>query len=290
MFQGVLTALATPFRDGALDETALRDLVERQIAAGVDGVVPCGTTGESATLSPAEHGRVVELVIAAARGRIAVVAGTGSNSTQEAIELTHHARDAGADGALLISPYYNRPTQEGIYRHYAAVAEQCRLPLLIYNIPSRTASDVAVATQLRLAALDAVVGVKEASGDLSRVSQLIARAPGDFTVLAGDDILTLPLLAVGGRGVISTLSNVAPETVVELVAAFRRGDTAGAARTHLRLVPLIDALFCETNPIPLKAALAMMGLIREELRSPLTPLSASRRELLREALAGFELL
>jgi 4-hydroxy-tetrahydrodipicolinate synthase len=273
MFEGVLTALVTPFRDGAIDEPALRELVERQIAAGVDGLVPCGSTGESATLSHAEHRRTVEVVVEAARGRVPVVAGTGSNSTSEAVELTRHAREAGADAALLISPYYNKPTQDGIY-----------------NIPGRTASNILPATFARLADLEQVVGVKEASGDLNQISELIARCPEDFAVLSGDDALTLPLLAIGGRGVISTTSNVAPAEMVRLVRAFGKGDVAGARASHYHLLPLFDALFCETNPIPVKCALHLMGLCGPEIRLPLTPLTDANRERLQVVLKELELV
>jgi 4-hydroxy-tetrahydrodipicolinate synthase len=284
VFEGTFTALVTPFRGGAVDEAALCDLIERQIAAGVDGIVPCGSTGEAATLSHAEHRRVVEVCVAAARGRVQVLAGTGSNSTSESIELTRHARDAGADGALLISPYYNKPTQEGLVAHYAAVARATGFPLVVYNIPGRTASNVLPETLARLAEIEQVVGVKEACGDLVQVSRVVALCPEGFTVLSGDDALILPVIAVGGRGVISTSSNVAPRAVVELVEAARRGELARARELHLRLLPLFDALFCETNPIPVKAALALMGLVDEEIRLPLTPLSAANRGRLQAVL------
>jgi 4-hydroxy-tetrahydrodipicolinate synthase len=284
MFEGVLTALVTPFRDGDLDEDALRNLVERQIEAGVDGLVPCGSTGESATLSHAEHESVVEIAVQAVCGRVPVVAGTGSNNTAEAIELTRHARRAGADGALLISPYYNKPTQQGIVEHYAAVACAAQLPLLVYNIPGRTGSNILPATVARLADIEHVVGVKEACGDLAQISELIASCPEDFDVLSGDDALTLPLLAVGARGVISTASNVAPAEMCQLVRAFRAGDAERARRTHYRLLPLFDALFCETNPIPVKTALHLMGLIGPEIRLPLTPIEEQHRERLQVVL------
>jgi 4-hydroxy-tetrahydrodipicolinate synthase len=290
MFQGVLTALATPFREGAVDERTLADLVEMQIEAGVDGLVPCGSTGESATLSHAEHRRVVEVVVAAARGRVPVVAGTGSNSTREAIELTRHAKEAGADAALLISPYYNKPTQAGIVAHYAEIARETGMPLVIYNIPGRTASNILPATLAQLADIEQVVGVKEASGDLHQVSQVIARCPDGFAVLSGDDVLTLPILAVGGVGVISTTSNVAPAEMVELVRAFRAGDLDRARDLHYRLLPLFEALFTETNPIPLKAALSMRGLVRDELRLPLVRLSDPNRERLRVVMKELGIL
>ena len=282
--EGVFTALVTPFRDDAVDEDALRALVERQIAAGVDGLAPCGSTGESATLSHAEHRHVVEIVVAAARGRLPVLAGTGSNSTREAIELTRYAKEAGADGALLISPYYNKPTQEGIVAHYAEIARETDFPLVVYNIPGRTASNMLPSTLARLADIEPVVGVKEASGDLAQISAVVAVCPDDFSVLSGDDALTLPLLAVGGRGVISTSANVAPAEMVDLVRAFRAGDLERALRTHQRLLPLFDALFCETNPIPVKAALGLLGLVGDEIRLPLTRLTDANRERLQVVL------
>ena len=290
MFEGVLTALVTPFQDGALDERTLHELVDLQIAAGVDGVMPCGSTGEAATLSHAEHRRVIEVVVAAARGRVRVLAGTGSNSTAEAIALTRHAKEAGADGALLISPYYNRPTPEGIVQHYAAIARETSFPLVVYNIPSRTASNILPGTMARLAEIEQVVGVKESCGDLHQVAQLIAATPASFRVLSGDDWAVLPIMALGGAGVISTASNVAPADVVELVRAFRAGDLARARDVYYRLLPLLDALFCETNPIPVKAALAMRGLIREELRLPLVRMSDANRGRLQLALKEFGLL
>ncbi len=280
MFSGVLTALVTPFNDGVLDERALAELVELQIEAGVDGLVPCGSTGESATLSHAEHRRAVEVVVAVARGRVPVVAGTGSNSTQEAIELTRHAKEAGADGALLISPYYNKPTQAGIVAHYAEIARETGLPLIVYNIPGRTQSNILPETMARLADIEQVVGVKEASGDLQQVAKVIALCPDEFSVLAGDDALTLPMLALGGEGVISTSANVAPSEMVEMGRAWRAGDVERARALHYRLLPLFEVLFCETNPIPVKAAMALRGLVGEEIRLPLTPITQPNRERL----------
>lgn len=290
MFEGVFTALVTPFRDGALDERALHDLIELQIGAGVDGVVPCGSTGEAATLSHAEHRRVVEVAVAAARGRVQVLAGTGSNSTAEAIELTRHAKEAGADGALLISPYYNKPTQEGIVAHYAEVARQTSFPLVVYNVPGRTSSNLLPATLARLAEVDQIVAVKESSGDLNQIAHVIAAVPASFSVLSGDDWATLPLLALGGDGVISTASNVAPGEVVEMVRAFRAGDLERARAIHYRLLPLFDVLFCESNPIPVKAAVAMRSGVREELRLPLTRLSDANRGRLEAVLKELGLL
>lgn len=284
MIEGVFTALITPFRDGQIDEEALRSLVERQIEAGIDGLVPCGSTGESATLSHLEHRRVVEIVIAAVAGRVPVIAGTGSNSTREAVELTMHAKEAGAEGALLLSPYYNKPTQEGIYAHYAAVAQETGLPIVIYNIPGRTASNIAPETIGRLARLENVIGIKEASGDLDQMAHVIAKSPSDFAVVSGDDSLTLPLLAIGGKGVISTSANVAPKQMCTLVREFVAGNLDAAREMHYRLLPLFDAIFCETNPIPLKAACAALGWCSDEIRLPLTPVSDANLEHLKVVL------
>lgn len=290
MFEGIHTALITPFRGGQIDEEALRAHVERQIEAGVDGIVPCGSTGESATLSHLEHRRVVEIAVEAAKGRVAVIAGTGSNSTREAIELTRHAKEAGADGALLLSPYYNKPTQEGIYAHYAAIAEATRFPLVVYNIPGRTASNIAPEILGRLARLEHVVAVKEASGNLDQMAHVIAKCPSEFAVLSGDDGLTLPLLAIGGKGVISTTSNVAPRQVCEIVRRFQKGDVAGAQAIHYALLPLFDVLFCETNPIPVKAAAGLLGWCDPEIRLPLTRITDANLERLKLVLKDLEIL
>jgi 4-hydroxy-tetrahydrodipicolinate synthase len=290
MFEGILTALVTPFRDGAVDEPALRALVEQQIAAGIAGLVPVGSTGESATLSHTEHARVVELTVEAAAGRVPVVAGTGSNSTREAIELTVHAKEAGADGALLLSPYYNKPTQEGIYEHFAAIERAAAFPLVLYNIPGRTASNMLPGTIARLAELEHIVGIKEACGDLDQISHVIARCPDDFAVVSGDDSLTLPLLSIGGKGAISVTSNVAPRQMIELVDAYQAGDTARARDIHLQLVPLFDVLFCETNPIPVKAALALLGQVDDEIRLPLTQITEANRERLQVVLKDLGIL
>jgi 4-hydroxy-tetrahydrodipicolinate synthase len=290
MFEGILTALVTPFRDGEVDEPALRALVDAQIDAGIAGLVPVGSTGESATLSHTEHARVVEGVIEAAAGRVPVVAGTGSNSTREAIELTLHARDAGADGALLLSPYYNKPTQEGIYEHFAAIERAAGFPLVLYNIPGRTASNMLPETIGRLAELEHIVGIKEACGDLDQIAHVIARCPDDFAVVSGDDALTLPLLSIGGKGAISVTSNVAPKQMLEMLDAWHRGDTARAKEIHLQLLPLFDALFCETNPIPVKAALALMGQVTDDIRLPLTPITEASRERLQVVLKDVGIL
>ena len=290
MFEGIHTALITPFRAGQVDEEALRAHVERQIEAGVDGVIPCGSTGESATLSHLEHRRVVEIVVETARGRIAVIAGTGSNSTREAIELTLHAKQAGADGALLLSPYYNKPTQEGIYAHYAAIAEATRFPLVIYNIPGRTASNIAPEIIARLARLEHIVGVKESSGSLDQMTHVIAKCPSDFAVLSGDDGLTLALLSIGGKGVVSVVSNLAPRQVCDLVRRFQSGDVAGAQAIHYSLLPLVDVLFCETNPIPVKAAASELGWCSPEMRLPLTRITDANLERLKIVLKDLEIL
>jgi len=290
MFEGILTALVTPFRDDEVDEPALRALVEQQIEAGIVGLVPVGSTGESATLSHTEHARVVELTVEAAAGRVPVVAGTGSNSTREAIELTVHAKEAGADGALLLSPYYNKPTQEGIYEHFAAIERAAAFPLVLYNIPGRTASNMLPETIARLAELEHIVGIKEACGDLDQISHVIARCPDDFAVVSGDDSLTLPLLSIGGKGAISVTSNVAPKQMIELVDAYRAGDTKRARDIHLQLVPLFDVLFCETNPIPVKAALALLGQVDDEIRLPLTQITEANRERLQVVLKDLGIL
>ena len=290
MLEGIHTAIITPFRGGQVVEEALRNLVERQIDAGIDGLVPCGSTGESATLSHLEHRRVVEIVIETAARRVPVIAGAGSNSTREAIEFTMHAKEAGAQAALLLSPYYNKPTQEGIYAHYAAVAHETRLPIVVYNIPGRTASNISAETVGRLARIENIIGIKEASGDLDQMAHIIAKSPADFAVVSGDDSLTLPLLALGGKGVISTSANVAPKQMCELVRRFAAGDLPGAQEIHYRLLPLFDALFCETNPIPLKAAIATLGWCADEIRLPLTRISDVHLEHLKVVLKDLGIL
>lgn len=290
MFEGTYTALVTPFRKGEVDYTALAALLERQVKAGVDGVVPCGSTGESATLSHDEHERVIAFVIEKSARRLKVIAGTGSNSTRESIRLTRFAKEHGADGALLIAPYYNKPTQEGLYAHYAAVAEAVELPQIVYNIPGRSAVNIAPETMARIARLKNVVGVKEASGSLDQVTRVVEACGPAFTVLSGDDSLTLPILAVGGRGVIAVISNLMPEGLVKLVRAALAGDYAAARAQHYALLPLMRAMGLETNPIPIKAALAAVGLIENDLRLPLTPLAEAYHDKLKAALAGAQLI
>jgi len=284
MFEGVYTALITPFENGKLDEDALRALVEQQIQAGITGLVPVGSTGESATLSHDEHNAVIDITIAAAGGRVPVIAGTGSNNTREAIDLTRHAKAAGASGALLLSPYYNKPTQEGLVEHFEAIANETELPLVLYNIPGRTASNVLPETIARLAEHEYIVGVKEACGDLDQITKLISLCPDDFTVLSGDDSLLLPLLSIGGKGGICVTSNVAPQAMLDLFAAAEANDFARAREVHYQLLPLMNALFLETNPIPVKAALALMGVCTDEIRLPLTPLTRANRERLQAVL------
>ena len=290
MFAGSLVAIVTPFKKGRVDERALGDLIEFQIANGTDGIVPCGTSGESATLTYAEHNRVIEFTVEAAKHRVPVIAGTGSNSTDEAITLTKHAKQAGADGALLICPYYNKPTQEGLYRHYKAIAEAVDLPLVVYNIPSRTSVNMLPATVARLASIGNVVAIKEGAGSLGQVSEIIQACQDRITVLAGDDALTLPMMAVGAKGVITVTANIAPADMAALVDAFAAGRLDRAKALHYKLYPLFTALFCETNPIPVKEALGMMGKIEPELRLPLCPMSAENRDKLAGAMKDYGLL
>src|SRR5262245_23945534 len=289
-FQGSMTALVTPFRGGAVDTRALTDLVEMQIAGGTHALVPCGSTGESATLTHEEHVEIVRHVVKAARGRVPVIAGTGSNSTAEAIRLTRGAEEAGAAGALLISPYYNKPTQEGIVRHYSAVAEATKLPLILYNIPGRTASNMTPETIGRLARVPNIIGVKEASGSLAQVMEIIAAAGPDFAVYSGDDILTLPIMAVGGKGVIAVGSNVLPREYAELADALLAANLERARSLMHRLLPFMNAMALEVNPIPVKTALALMGRCAEEFRLPLTCMSAPARTKLEGVLREYDLV
>ncbi len=290
MFGGTITALVTPFRDGRVDEDAFRRLIDWQIGQGVQGIVPCGTTGESATLSHGEHNRVIDIAVDEARGRVPVIAGTGSNATAEAVRLTRHAKEAGADGALLITPYYNKPTQEGLYRHYKAVAEEAKFPLVLYNVPGRTGCNLLPETVARLADLPEVVGIKEATGDLKQVSDVIELCGDRLAVLSGDDFTVLPLLSLGGQGVISVLSNVVPADVAAMVAAFEAGDLLRAREHHFRTMPVARALFLETNPIPVKTALALMGRIGPEMRLPLSRIQEGNEKKLAAVLRDYGLL
>ncbi len=290
-FQGSFVAMVTPFRNGKVDEAKVRELVEFHTSHGTDGLIPCGTTGESPALSHDEHRRVVELVVEAAQGRIPVIAGTGSNSTAEAIDLTRHAERAGAAGALVVNPYYNKPTQDGLYRHFRAVAESVAIPILVYNIQSRTAVNVETVTLERLVR-DAknVVGVKEASGSLDQMSQVVAACGPDFSVLSGDDNLTLPLLAIGGHGVISVIANIVPRETAEMVHAALDGDWKRARELHYKLFPLARAAFLETNPIPIKEAMAMASMIEPEFRLPMCRMGDANRERLRAILKSYALV
>ena len=291
IFTGSFVALVTPFHQGKVDEAKLRELVDLHAANGTDGIVPCGTTGESPTLSHDEHKRVIELVVDAARKRLKILAGTGSNSTSEAIALTKHAEKAGADGALVVNPYYNKPTQEGLYRRFRAVAESVAIPNIVYNIQSRTAVNIETATMSRLAKdVPNIKGVKEASGSLDQMSQVIAACGPGFSVLSGDDNLTLPLMAIGGHGVISVIANIVPRETADMVHAALEGDIKRARELHYRLFPLARAAFLETNPIPIKEAMAMAGMLEPEFRLPMCRMSDANRETLRGILRQYGLV
>jgi len=290
MFRGCFTALVTPFKGGKVDEEAFRRLIEFQIEGGVDGIVPCGTTGESATLTHDEHTRVVDIAIDAAAGRVKVIAGAGSNSTDETIKLTRHAKEAGADGALLITPYYNKPTQAGLYEHYSSVAREVDIPIILYNVPSRTGVNMSPETTGRLSKIDNVVGIKDATGDIAVVTEVIERSVEGFEIISGDDFITMPMLAIGGQGVISVTSNVAPRKVSDMCRLFFEGDLEGSRKLHYSLQPLHRAMFIETSPIPAKTALAAMGIMDEEFRLPLVALSGENRAKLGEVLKAYALV
>ena len=291
MFTGTYTAIVTPFKKGKVDEAALGRLIGIQVRAGVDGIVPVGTTGESPTVDYEEHIRIIERSVKFAGGRIKVLAGTGGNSTSEAIYLTKRAEKAGADGSLQVAPYYNKPTQEGLFQHFREVARCTRLPIVLYSIPGRCGIEIGVDTVKRLAqACKNIVGIKEAGGNADRVSQLRAALGPRFEILSGDDSLTLPFMAVGAQGVISVASNVIPRQVAQMVAAFAAGKAAAALKLHQKYYPVFKDLFIETNPVPVKAALAMLGQIEEEYRLPLVPMSAKNRETLRATMKAVGVL
>jgi 4-hydroxy-tetrahydrodipicolinate synthase len=290
MFKGAIVAIVTPFKNGKVDEGKLRELIEFQIANGTDGIVPCGTTGESPTLSHEEHDRVIEITVDAVGKRVPVIAGTGSNSTAEALRLTKHAHEVGADGALMVCPYYNRPTQEGLYQHYKFIAENVSIPIIVYNIPGRTGVNLLPETLARLAKIPNIVGTKEASGSLKQMHDVISLCGPEFAVLSGDDFFTYPLLCLGGHGIISVVSNVAPADMASLVDAFAAGDLKKAKDLHFKMVPLIDSLFIETNPVPVKAALAMMGKIDYEVRLPLEKMSEGNYEKLKKVMITYGLI
>jgi len=290
MFKGAITAIVTPFKNGQFDETAYRELIEFQVKGGIHGIVPCGTTGESATLSHAEHKRVVETCIDQVKKRVVVIAGTGSNNTAESLELTQHAEAAGADAALMITPYYNKPTQEGLYQHYKTVASRTKIPIVVYNVPGRTSVNLLPETVARLAELPNIVGLKDATGDLKQGCKTLELCGGKITVLSGDDFTTLPLMCMGGMGVISVISNVAPADMAGMCNAFFTGDLAKARELHYKMWPLMEAMFIETNPTPAKTALKMMGKITGEVRQPLWVMSAANEDKLRQVMQKYGLI
>jgi len=291
MFTGTYTAIVTPFRKGQIDEAALERLVKIQVKAGIDGIVPVGTTGESPTVNYEEHVQIIALSVKYAAGRIKVLAGTGGNSTSEAVYLTEHAEQVGADGSLQVAPYYNKPTQEGLFQHFREVARKTKLPIILYSIPSRCGVEIGVDTVKRLVReCKNVIGMKEAGGTADRVTQLRSALGPKFVILSGDDSLTLPFMAVGAQGVVSVASNVIPREVAQMVRAFAAGKTQAALKLHQQWYPLFKDLFLETNPCPVKAALALMGQIEEEFRLPLVPISARSRETLRKTMKTCGLL
>jgi len=289
-FQGSMVAMVTPFRDGGVDEDKIRELVEFHVKNGTDAIIPCGTTGESPTLSHAEHKRVVEVTIEAAAGRVPVVAGTGSNSTAEAIELTRHAKEAGANGVLMVCPYYNKPTQRGLIAHYTAVAKAVDIPIILYNVPGRTGVNMLPETVATLAEVPNIVAIKEASGSIEQMTEVISLCGDRMTVVSGDDTLTLPLMAVGGTGVISVIANILPKETAEMTRAALNGDWKRAKEIHLRIFPLCKAMFYETNPIPVKTAMQLLGRLNGELRLPLAPMADANRDRLAKALKAYGLL
>lgn len=290
MIKGSIVAIVTPFKNGKFDERAFSELIEWHISKGTNAIVPCGTTGESATLDYEEHYRVIEVAVKVVNKRIPVIAGTGANSTDETIMITKKAKELGADAALLVAPYYNKPTQEGLYRHYKAVAEAVDIPVVLYNVPGRTAVNILPSTVAKLAEVRNIVAIKEATGDMKQVSELIRLCGDRITVLSGDDFTTLPLLALGGKGVISVTANIAPHEVSEMCRLWEEGDIEEARKLHFKLEPLNYAMFIETNPIPVKTALALMGKIREEFRLPLCEMSEPNKEKLRKTLTEFGLI
>ncbi len=291
MFRGAFTALVTPFKNGSVDEDAYRALVEWQIEQGIHGLVPCGTTGESATLSHAEHKRVIAICVDQVKGRVPVLAGAGSNNTSEAIELTRYAKEAKADGALLITPYYNKPTQEGLVAHFKAIAAEVSMPFIVYNVPGRTATNLLPETLAEMRrSISEVIGVKEATADLTQISKVLELCGRDFLVLSGDDFTVLPTLAIGGVGVISVVSNIKPAAMAGLINAFNKGDLGTARDLHYQLAPLCRAMFMRTNPIPVKTALYLMGRISPELRLPLLRMDAKLESELKSALASADLI
>jgi 4-hydroxy-tetrahydrodipicolinate synthase len=290
MFKGSMVAIVTPFKRGKFDEKAYGDLIEWHIAQGTNAIVPCGTTGESATLNYKEHYQVIDFAVKAVNKRVPVVAGTGANSTDETIEITKHAKKSGADAALLVAPYYNKPTQEGLYRHYKTIAKEVNIPIVLYNVPGRTAVNILPSTVARLSEIKNIVAIKEATGDMKQVSEVIRLCGDNITVISGDDFTTLPLIALGGKGVISVSANVAPKEVSTMCSLMLGGEYDKALKIHYKLEPLNAAMFIETNPIPVKTALAMMGKIKEEFRLPLCEMAPANKEKLKKILKNLKLI
>lgn len=290
MFKGSIVAIVTPFNNGAVDEEKLRELVEFQIANGTDAIVPCGTTGEASTLDYEEHMDVIAVVIDQVKKRVPVIAGTGSNSTKEAIELSQMAKDAGADGVLLVTPYYNKPTQEGLVRHYTAIADAVALPQILYNVPGRTGVNMLPETVARLAPHKNIVAIKEATGSLQQASEILALCGDQIDVLSGDDFITFPMMACGAKGVISVLANIMPKAVGDLTDAFFAGDLEKARQLHLQTLKIGNAMFIESNPIPVKTALGLMGKCSDEVRLPLCPMGAANKDKLAAILKEYKLI
>jgi 4-hydroxy-tetrahydrodipicolinate synthase len=290
MFKGSIVAIVTPFKNGAVDEEKLRELVEFQISCGTDAIVPCGTTGESSTLDYEEHDRVIEIVIRQVGKRVPVIAGTGSNSTAETIELTRKAKEMGADGCLLVTPYYNKPTQEGLYRHFTAIADAVALPQILYNVPGRTAVNLLPETVARLAEHTNIVAIKEATGSLQQASEILALAGDKIDVFSGDDFITFPMMSCGAKGVISVTANIMPAEIAALVDAFRAGDLEKARQLHLRTLKINNAMFVESNPVPVKTALGLMGKCSDEVRLPLCPMSDANKARLTSIMNEYQLI
>lgn len=290
MFSGSFVALVTPFKNNRVDVEKLKELVEFHIKKGTSGIVPCGTTGESPTLSHEEHRLVIETVVKAVNGRIKVIAGTGSNNTNEAIELTRFAKEVGADGCLVITPYYNKPTQNGLYLHFKKIAETVDIPIIMYNVPGRTGTNMISSTAAKLSKIKNIIGLKEASGNITQISQIVRECVEEFDVLSGDDAMTFPILAVGGKGVISVAANIAPAEVAGLVEAFNKGDINKSRKMHLKMLPLFEAMFYETNPIPVKTSMNLMGMISDDIRLPLCKMSEENLKKLKTTLKEYKLI
>lgn len=290
MFEGSIAAIVTPFKNGQVDEEAYRKLIEFQIENGTSAIVPCGTTGESATLDVNEHARVIDIAVEAVNKRVPVIAGTGGNSTSEAIALSRHAKEVGADATLQVTPYYNKPTQEGLFRHFEAILKAVPLPQILYNVPGRTSVNMLPETVARLAEFPEIVAIKEASGNVVQMAEIVQLAGDKITLLSGDDNLTLPILAIGGKGVISVVANIAPGLSADLVKAWQNGKIEEARTLFYKLLPLCKAMFFETNPIPVKTAASLMGLMGDEMRLPLCPMSSANLEKLKTVLADYNLM